>query len=161
MIVVADTTPIISFAKICRFDLLEKMFGEILLPRAVYDELTLNSEYNDEANMIYSAKIFKIVEIENDKHVSLLRRATGLDLGESEAIVYCDENSCDLLLVDEIKARAVAENMNIKIMGTIGILKAARKLGYINKDDVLEIVDIFRRSHRHISDSLLEELLNI
>ena len=161
MIVVADTTPIISFAKVKRFDILEKMFGEILLPKAVYRELTSNSDYQTEAEMIQSTPIFKVVEIENESSVSLLRRATGLDLGESEAIVYCDENSCDLLLVDEMKARMVAENMNLNIMGTIGILKTAYKLGYVSKDELLEIVDVFRKSHRHISESLLEELLSI
>ena len=161
MIVVADTTPIISFAKVKRFDILEKMFGVILLPKAVYRELTSNSDYQAEADLIRSIPIFKVVEIENESSVSLLRRATGLDLGESEAIVYCDENSCDLLLVDEIKARIVAENMNLNIMGTIGILKTAYKLGYVSKDELLEIVDVFRKSHRHISESLLEELLSI
>ena len=65
MIVVADTTPIISFAKINRFDILHRIFGEILLPEAVYAELTSNSEYRNEAGMIDSAGFFRIVKIEN------------------------------------------------------------------------------------------------
>lgn len=42
MIVVSDATPIISFLKINRLDILGKLFGEVLLPEAVYEELTLN-----------------------------------------------------------------------------------------------------------------------
>lgn len=40
MIVVSDTTPLISLLKINRIDLLEKLFGQVLIPQAVFDELT-------------------------------------------------------------------------------------------------------------------------
>ena len=40
MIVVSDTTPLISLLKIDRIDLLEKLFGQVLIPQAVFDELT-------------------------------------------------------------------------------------------------------------------------
>ena len=42
MIVVSDTTPLISLLKINRIDLLEKLFGDVLIPQAVFDELTVN-----------------------------------------------------------------------------------------------------------------------
>ncbi|MBO7061352.1 MAG: hypothetical protein J6W54_09725 [Fibrobacter sp.] len=45
MIVVSDATPIISFLKINRLDILNKLFGEVLLPEAVYEELTSNSAF--------------------------------------------------------------------------------------------------------------------
>lgn len=40
MIVVSDTTPLISLLKIQRLDLLEKLFGQVFIPQAVFDELT-------------------------------------------------------------------------------------------------------------------------
>nr|WP_296063477.1 hypothetical protein [uncultured Mediterraneibacter sp.] len=40
MIVVSDTTPLISLLKINRLDLLQELFGEVLIPQAVFDELT-------------------------------------------------------------------------------------------------------------------------
>lgn len=48
MIVIADTTPIISLLKINRLDLLEKAFGEVLIPDAVYAELTADERFLDE-----------------------------------------------------------------------------------------------------------------
>ena len=40
MIVVSDTTPLISLLKINRIDLLEKLFGKVLIPETVFSELT-------------------------------------------------------------------------------------------------------------------------
>ena len=52
MIVVSDTTPLISLLKINRIDLLEKLFGDVLSPQAVFDELTVNERFRLEADEI-------------------------------------------------------------------------------------------------------------
>ena len=52
MIVVSDTTPLISLLKINRLDLLEKLFGEVLLPEAVFNELTVDERFQLEAKLI-------------------------------------------------------------------------------------------------------------
>ncbi|MDY6263484.1 MAG: hypothetical protein SPM09_03650 [Fibrobacter sp.] len=95
MIVVSDATPIISFLKINRLDILGKLFGEVLFPEAVYEELTSNQEFWDEAEQVKSCEFFKKVSVDNSQAVGMLMRVIGLDLGESEAIVYSDENKSD------------------------------------------------------------------
>ena len=40
--------------------------------------------------------------------ISLLKRATGLDQGESEAMILTDEQNADVLLMDEAKGRAIS-----------------------------------------------------
>lgn len=49
MIVISDTTPLITLMKIGHLNLLNKLFGEIHIPSAVYEELTSNPRYNTEA----------------------------------------------------------------------------------------------------------------
>ena len=44
MIVVSDTTPLISLLKIERLDLLKKLFENVLIPQAVYEEHELTSD---------------------------------------------------------------------------------------------------------------------
>ena len=52
MIVVSDTTPLISLLKIHRIGLLEKLFGQVLIPQAVFDELTTDERFELEADQI-------------------------------------------------------------------------------------------------------------
>ena len=100
MIVVSDTTPLISLLKIKRVDLLKELFGEVLIPQAVFDELTSDKRVPESVN--------------------ILKRATGLDQGESEAIVLTDELKADILLMDEARGRNVSAQMGLSIMETIG-----------------------------------------
>lgn len=159
MIVVSDATPIISFLKINRLDILGKLFGEVLLPEAVYEELTLNQFFLEEAEQVKSCEFFKRVSVSNNNTVGMLMRITGLDLGESEAIVYSDENKSDLLIVDEVRARRVATSMKLRITGTIGVLIAANENGLLNKDEALACAEILRLSKRHISETLLNSFV--
>lgn len=60
MIVVSDTTPLISLLKINRIDLLEKLFGEVLIPQAVFDELTVDERFKLEAEQIRRKQFIKV-----------------------------------------------------------------------------------------------------
>ena len=79
MIVVSDTTPLISLLKINRLDLLEKLFGEVLIPEAVFNELTVDERFQLEAKLIRQKKFIAVKPVNNLELVSILKRATGLD----------------------------------------------------------------------------------
>ena len=103
MSVVSDTTPLISLLKINRIDLMEKLFGAVMIPTAVFDELTADKRFQLEANQITQTKFIVVKPVTNPESASVLKRATGLDQGESEAIVLTDELKADLLLMDEVR----------------------------------------------------------
>lgn len=79
MIIVSDATPIITLSKIGRLDLLQKLFENIMIPKAVYYDLTSNTQFQEEAKAIDNAEYIKVVEIGDSKAVELLRRAMGLN----------------------------------------------------------------------------------
>ena len=79
MIVVSDTTPLISLLKINRIDLLERLFGDVLIPQAVFDELTADERFQLEANRIRQTKFIAVKPVNNPESASILKRATGLD----------------------------------------------------------------------------------
>ena len=121
--------------------------------------MTSNQDFQDEAEQVKSCEFFKKVSVSNNNAVGVLMRITGLDLGESEAIVYSDENKSDLLIVDEVRARHVATTMKLRITGTIGILIAANENGLLNKEEALTCAKILRMSKRHISETLLNSFI--
>ena len=108
MIVVSDSTPLITLMKAKRLDVLNLLFGDVLIPNAVFNELTTNERFNDEANLIKNCSFIKVVSVDAEERVTLLQRATGLDRGESEAIIYADQNRAEILLIDEAAGRKVA-----------------------------------------------------
>lgn len=90
MIIVADTTPLISLMKIGHLDLLAELFGSVQIPKAVFDELVYNSNFPEESKLIRECKYIQTVAIKDTSAVELLRRSSGLDAGESEAIILSD-----------------------------------------------------------------------
>ena len=161
MIVISDTTPVISLLKINRLNLLEKLFGIVQIPQGVFAELTENPKFQDEAKAVRECGFMQVVSEIDERYVSLLRRSAGLDLGESEAIYLSDTGKADLLLMDEARGREVAVRMGIRIMGTIGILGLAYEDGLISKEETRSAIEVLRDSGRHISERLYEQLLNM
>ena len=86
--------------------------------------------------------------------------ATGLDQGESEAIVLTDERKADILLMDEAKGRAISEKMGISIMGTIGLLISAYEDHFITSEEARRCIDDLQRSGRHIGEHHYQMLLD-
>lgn len=161
MIVVSDTTPLISLLKIGRLDLLEKLFGNVLIPQAVYEELTVDERFKLEAEQLKQKEFITVRAVKNLDSVSILKRATGLDQGESEAIVLTDEVKAELLLMDEAKGRAVSNEMGFRIMGTIGVLMAAYEEHELTSEEVKECVSGLQRAGRHIGQRHYQMLLDM
>ena len=60
MIVISDTTPILSLLKAGRLELLEKLYQTVIVPEAVYDELTSNDAYEEEKREIEKCSFVSI-----------------------------------------------------------------------------------------------------
>lgn len=97
-------------------ELLQKLYGNVLIPKAVYSELTENPAYSKEAEMIKTLDFLKMVSVENAKSVNVLRSVTGLDAGESETLIMYDEQNADLLLMG-IQYKILLKSFNRESLG--------------------------------------------
>lgn len=151
--VVSNTTPIISLLKLSRLDLLEKLYSQISIPNAVYQEIEAgkNKKYYQDLSKI---DWINIVEIKDKQAVKYF---IDLDIGEAEAIVLATEVNADLIILDEKLGRFHAKHAELKVTGTIGILIKAKKQGLIEKLSPLlkELTD----KDVWISDNLKKEIL--
>lgn len=150
-LVIADAGPIFSFAIIDKLELLNQLFDEIKISKAVWEEITL-----DKSNELYRRiSLFFEPKVANIKGFNDLTFA--MDYGESESIILYKELDANFLLIDDKKARTIAENFDIKCIGTLGVLSVARDRGMIN--ELRPIFKIFLEKNRYYSIKLLNVIL--
>lgn len=80
-----------------------------------------------------------------------------MDYGESESVILYKEINANFLLIDDKKARKIAENFKINCIGTLGLLIIAK-----NKGIILQLKPLFMellKNHRFYSISILNLLL--
>jgi predicted nucleic acid-binding protein len=142
-IVIVDTSVLIALEKIDLLQILCKIYKEIVLPEAVVREFgNINLE-------CYSSR-----KVESTL-VNLLIRDLNLGRGEAEVIALAYENK-QRALIDDLKARKVAEDLGLSISGTIGVLLKAEKLGII--DSALKKTQELKEMGFHVSNELLIEI---
>lgn len=159
MIVVSDTTPILSLLKAGRLELLKDLYQTVVIPKAVYSELTSNANYQDEREEIEKCAFLVVEKVYDRDSVSALRNATGLDYGESEALVLYMEKKADLLLIDEQKGRGVAKKMSVEHVGTMGVLMLAFDEGFMSSREVRDTLDIMLTCDIRLSRKLCNKVL--
>ena len=152
-LVVSNSSVIIALARICRLDLLEKLFRKIIVPEAVWREIAVEGKPGREK--ILRAGFIHVKKADNKRLVALLEEF--VDSGEAEAIVLALERNADLLLVDDKDARNLAKKLELQVMGTLGVIALARYKGLIPK--AKPIIDRLVESSFWISQRILEEFL--
>ena len=131
MIVVSDSTVLIGLGAIGGLDWLKQLYELVIVPTAVYEEVTVAGAGKPGAQAVAAATWIQLRAVNNQHAVAQLINLVGLDEGESEAIILAQEISADLLLLDEAKARRYARQQHLTITGTLGIVLAAKETGLI------------------------------
>ncbi|MEM6631744.1 MAG: DUF3368 domain-containing protein [Bacteroidota bacterium] len=130
MVVISDTSVLSNFLQLGRIDVLERLYQELIIPSSVAIELQALQTNVTDLDVFLAEEWIHINQPKDKNFVNSLKRK--LDPGESEAIALAVELKVDLLLMDELLGRAVAEKYGIKISGTLGTLLRAKEKGLIN-----------------------------
>jgi predicted nucleic acid-binding protein len=133
VIIVSDTSVITNLAAIGHIQILHQLYDRILIPEAVYQELT---HIDPPVPGTLEAQTFTWIErriVCDHQLVQQLQIQAKLDPGESEAIALALEIDADLLLIDERCGRAEANRKRIRIIGLLGVLLEAKQCSLISE----------------------------
>jgi len=128
--VICDSTALIGLAKIGKLDLLEKVYGEIFIPNAVFVEVVSRGKGRPGAKEVQDAKWIHKRTVKDNRTVDML--ASEMGRGEAEVLVLGKELSADWLIVDDERARNSAISAGFHIIGLAGILLLARQLELVS-----------------------------
>lgn len=145
-IVISDTSTLILFHKIDEFNLLQKVYLELITTPQIAEE--------------FGEKLpdcIKIQSVSDKKYQNFLE--TQVDYGEASAIALATEFDDVLLLLDDLKARKLATLLNFKITGALGVIQKAKQMAIIDK--VKPLIDKLLLTDFRIADNIIEEILNL
>jgi len=156
MSIVVNSTPLISLAIINQLDLLPQIFGEVIVPRAVCNEVFIAGKDKQGYTQLSTARGFCIVDPLN---VELKRSIVlQLDEGGAEVITIAKDKNIPLVCIDEFAGRKYASLLGLNIIGTLGVLLVAKQRGLVS--ELKPLCDKLLKSERHISQHLYAEVLH-
>lgn len=99
-LIIADTACLILFDKINEFDLLNKLFGEVTITTKIAQEFRKTTpDWVKIKDPTDSGKVVKIAQI--------------VDFGEASAIALAIEEQNSLLILDDLKARQLSDELSL------------------------------------------------
>jgi uncharacterized protein len=149
--VVSNTTPLINLIGIGQADLLPSLYGEVTIPSEVRDEYTAGK-----APANPNLEAFSWLQIVPGVRVSA---ALPVQLGSEEAaaLSLAQTLNARAVLLDEAFGRRLARQMGLPIVGTLGILLAAKQVGLLTA--VKPMMDAMIQQGRRISPKLRATVL--
>ena len=150
-LVISDAGPIFSLAILDKLELLDTLFDEVFIPKAVWEEL------NRDKTTDHYQKVFEFFEDKVKEIAGFNELAFIMDYGESESLMLYKELGADFLLIDDKKARSIAEHLKIQCIGTLGILSIARERELV--ESLRPLFETLLENKRYYSLKLLNAIL--
>ena len=151
MIVVADSSALIALATCECLDVLEGIYDKVIVPQAVFDEVTIKGKSQSKKLEDYLGK--RVVDIDLRHFIIEIGR---LGNGEIEAMALYKQLSADFLLIDDGRARKVAKFNGINVIGSLGVLLIAKEKGLIKK--IKPALNAIRNSEIFMNENLLNKV---
>ena len=155
-VVISNTSPIFYLHRLRHLDLLQKLYQEIIVPKAVVAELEAGRRQGEDVPAIDSYEWIKIRAIRSPQILGL---STDFGLGETEVLALALEESDSLVIIDEKLARKIARLRGLRVTGTAGVLLKAKQEGHILA--VKPFLDRLQEIHFHLSDNVRTLILSI
>ena len=163
MVLVLNSTPLIYLGKTEALELFEELEERKLTSQTVYDEVVKKGKTIGAEDSFLVEKLFEeeIIEIENIKKEGLLEKLNeipGLHKADSEVLTLARQSS-GIAIIDDEKARNVADLKNIPNHGTAYLLLKLEKTGNLSKEKARKILDKMIKEGWRCSTEIYAEIL--
>ncbi len=172
-VAISNTGPLISAFQSNSFDLFQELFETVCISTVCNSELTRHGWHDHVEAMSPRLVVFKLnlAEEQHAKKIAeeIVRHPDCNDpilenhLGEAQAITLAErqEFQDDLLLIDELAARAVARERGLKLSGFAGVLLSAAKTKLISPEEVKQRMEKCRAEGTHYRASFIDYVYEI
>jgi predicted nucleic acid-binding protein len=151
-VVVSDTTPLHYLILLGRDSILHKLFGGVIVPPAVLEELGHPAAPPVVSAWAKSRPAWG--KVQSPEFIP--SRFDNLDFGERQALALAKEIQADFVLLDDKLARRFAKREALKVKGTLGKVFAAAKVGLLN---FRETVETLQQTTMHLEPQLAERII--
>ncbi len=132
MIVVSNSSPLILLSKLGHFDLLRRLFNEIVVSQEVWDEVVVRGVGKPGAAETRQASWIRIAALSNPAQLAVWQTQHHLGVGELSTIRLAIDLSADVTLIDERRARLLAQAQGVAVLGVVGVLQLGYRSGEIS-----------------------------
>lgn len=116
--IISDASCLIALDNIGELDILQKVYGQIVTTQTVAHE--------------FGKPLPGWAQIRNPEDLVLVNvLEASLDEGEASAIALAVEIRDCILILDDLAARKFAQQLNLNLTGTLGVLVKAKKMGVL------------------------------
>ena len=153
MIVVADSGPPHYLILIGQIELLRRFYTQVAIPEAVADELRAARSPAMVKSWIARPPDWVVITSVPPEQIESI--TDDLDLGERAAIALATTLHADLLLIDDAAGRIESARRNLRVTGTLGVLRAAAEQGIL---DVPNTLSKLKATNFYVVDDLLRAI---
>ena len=161
----SNAGPLIALGKLGALPLLVRLFSEVVIPSAVYEEVVVNGRQLGEPDAYATEFLVGRGAIVVRACASVQPTpwlGLGIDAGEAEAIALAIQENADWVLIDNLHARRAARSVGLRVKGTVGVLIDAYRNGHLSLLEVeLHLAMIRARKDLWISVAVCDHALEL
>lgn len=150
--VIVNSTPLIALCHVNQLKVLKQLYGEIIIPKAVYDEISVKEDSVCKKNVDESLDWIHVQEIQNQMAKTMFK--SQLHDGEVEVMILAMEQQADVVVIDDQNAKKYAKYLELPVTGTLGVLMKAKQKGYLS--ELKPVLDVMVQNGIYIKPSLVE-----
>ena len=131
MIVVSNSSPLITLARTGQLDLLRQLFGQIRIAEEVRQEVVVRGAGRPAAEAVRRAEWIQSHPSAPAAEMLRLRSLHSLGAGELATVLLARSLQADLAIIDERAARRLAQASGQAVMGCVGIIETGFRRGLV------------------------------